>query len=444
SNGTTLMATISGDNGAPIWIQPGQYFVLHSSSIALADGTFGQQYAAKLSSTDKTVALFAPNFQTCAMEVVDAVGWGASTDGEGQPASLGVATNGDRLITRLRTVTGKYVDTNTNVFDFQATKIIKNTTIPSLATGSTLGTDSLQLLSATVTLPALGSGSTLDSLDMTGCEVPEVIPVPGDNGLENPLEEPPVVIDNEDATEQQSSKVSNSKSQPTIPARDIGLVSPQVTELLPNPGKPQTDASDEFIELYNSNNVVFDLSGFMLSNGKKQYVFPQGTLLEAKSFKAFYSGNTKLGLSNTQGEVRLLDPFGKAISVTQSYGTAKENQAWALAKGSWGWTMTPTPGSANAIKAPAAAKKKTSSNSSKNAASSKSASLANYTPKGVADVSEGVPVSEKLNPLHPGVLALVAIFAILYGAYEYRADVANRIHQLRLYRAARRENRRKS
>ena len=42
------------------------------------------------------------------------------------------------------------------------------------------------------------------------------------------------------------------------------------------------------------------------------------------------------------------------------------------------------------------------------------------------------------NPVHTGVLAAIGVFALLYGAYEYRHDMANKIHQFRGNRAARR------
>jgi hypothetical protein len=52
-----------------------------------------------------------------------------------------------------------------------------------------------------------------------------------------------------------------------IPDSDAGLAAPQISEVLPNPTPPATDAEGEFIELYNSNNNIFDLSGFSLQAG---------------------------------------------------------------------------------------------------------------------------------------------------------------------------------
>jgi hypothetical protein len=208
-------------------------------------------------------------------------------------------------------------------------------------------------------------------------------------------------------------------------------MSPVVNELLPNPAGTGTDSSDEFIELYNPNAIAFDLSGFSLQTGLSTYrsfTFPSGTTLPAHGFSTFYSSRTGLSLSNTASQVRLLDPFGKSISTSEPYSTAKDGIAWALAKGKWYWTTTPTPGKANSIhkpvtkKAAATASKKTSGAVVKNPAKVAGAS----TTAGTTDEPSATPV-------HLQALALVIGAAILYGAYEYRTDMANRIHRLRRY-----------
>ncbi len=132
-----------------------------------------------------------------------------------------------------------------------------------------------------------------------------------------------------------------------LPKADVGLKAPAITELLPNPDGTGTDKTDEFIELYNPNAKPFDLSGFSLQTGitrKHTYVFPKGSSLPPKSFKAFYSKTTALSLSNTTGQTRLLAPSGNSVSDAAEYEKAKDGIAWALAKGKWYWTTKPTPG----------------------------------------------------------------------------------------------------
>lgn len=103
-------------------------------------------------------------------------------------------------------------------------------------------------------------------------------------------------------------------------------MSPVISELLPNPEGSGTDATDEFIELYNPNAQAFDLSGFVLQSGlttTHTFLFPAGTILQPHGFSAFFSKTTKLSMSNTAGKVLLLDPFGKSISMSEAYSSAR-------------------------------------------------------------------------------------------------------------------------
>lgn len=243
-------------------------------------------------------------------------------------------------------------------------------------------------------------------------------------------------------------EVTTPETTRTLPSTDTGLMAPKITELLPNPNGTGNDASDEFIELYNPNIVAFDLSGFTLQTGlttTKSYTFPKGTILGAQSFTAFFSENTGLSLSNTASQAKLLGPLSNVISESDSYKAAKDGQSWALANGVWYFTAKPTPGGANVITKPAASKtKKPSLKSttlkSKTAKTNASNKTLKTTPKKSTTVAlhnSAVPKT----PIHFQVLALVAGLGVLYGAYEYRTDMANRIYQFRQHLAARRANR---
>ncbi len=235
-----------------------------------------------------------------------------------------------------------------------------------------------------------------------------------------------------------------------LPPADIGLAAPQVNEALPNPAEPQTDSEDEFIELYNSNGVAFDLTGFKLQTGTTtlhNYTFPVGTMLAPKSFTAFYSIDTGLSLSNSSGQARLLDPVGNTISQSDIYGTAKEGQTWALANGAWYWSTTVTPNAANIVRQPLSVQSLSVGTTAKSASTTakKSATTAGKTaatPKvkaastSTSNVSSS-PAAKNASPLHPLVLAGVGLGAVAYAAYEYRNDLRNRLYQFRRYRAAR-------
>ena len=243
---------------------------------------------------------------------------------------------------------------------------------------------------------------------------------------------------------------SSTTTGDSLPAADIGLETPQINEVMPNPAEPQTDNEDEFIEIYNSNDVAFDLTGFKLQTGTTSlhnYSFPAGRNLPAKSFTAFYSIDTNLSLSNSSGQVRLLDPAGNVIGQTDAYSNAPDGQSWALANGTWYWTLTPTAGSANVINQPLSVKKLSTSPSPSSGATAKKTSSAKSssgsTPKvkaastTTANNAKPSTPSKNSSPLHPLVLAGIGAGALGYGAYEYRNDLANRYYQLRRYRASR-------
>jgi hypothetical protein len=233
----------------------------------------------------------------------------------------------------------------------------------------------------------------------------------------------------------------NSSTTVALPADDVGLMTPQITELLPNPVGTGNDATDEYIELYNANDGTFDLSGFSLEAGLTtlhKYIFPDGSSLAPHSFTAFYSSATKLALSNSGSQVNLVDPLGNVIANTDQYGAAADGQAWALASGKWYWTTLPTPGAANLIEQPISKSASAAKSASKTSASkSKTSTKTSKTKKAkklkaTATAAKSTDVKEQTSvPIHSWELALVASLALLYGAYEYRKDLANYYRKLR-------------
>lgn len=232
--------------------------------------------------------------------------------------------------------------------------------------------------------------------------------------------------------------IISENSGPSLPASDVGLMAPVVNEVLPNPGSPGTDAKDEFIELYNPNDKPFDLSGFQLEVGLTtvyKWKFPDGTILSGKSFTAFTSAQTSLSLNNSNGQVRLLDPFGNVISLSEEYDSAKENQTWALANNEWYWTGKSTPGAANIIGEVQSTTTKKASTTSSGGASTKGVAT---NSSGSSALNSFDPEAPEVTQLHPSALASVAVLAVGYGAYEYKQDLTNRLRKLRADRAARR------
>jgi hypothetical protein len=227
-----------------------------------------------------------------------------------------------------------------------------------------------------------------------------------------------------------------------LPGIDAGLMAPQISELLPNPGSPLSDSTDEFVELYNPNNSEFDLGGFSLQSGitsTHNFIFPDGQfILQPHEFRAFYAPQTSLSLSNSSGQVKFLDPSGNTLSQTDPYGTAKDDYAWVYADNNWQWTTTPTPNSANIINSPPVSK--SSAGSSKSSSSKTAAKSAKSSAKPKPSTSLSSPAALVGSTLHPAILAVIGSLALLYALYEYRHDLANTFIKLRRYREARRDH----
>lgn len=225
--------------------------------------------------------------------------------------------------------------------------------------------------------------------------------------------------------------VAASTKSNTLINRNPGKSAPIINEILPNPASPQTDAEDEFIELYNPNDSKFDLTGFKLAFGStnpRKYTFPEGTIIEPKQYKVFTSGDTSISLSNTKAQVWLLDPNEKIIGTSQPYEKAKDGQAWVLNSGKWMWTLQPTPGKMNAI----AQAIDTSTKGKTTAATlgiSTTGSSSTGSPSGGTTANE----LDDAAPLHPAVLAIVGFGALAYTLYEYRQDLSNQIFRTRRY-----------
>ncbi len=220
-------------------------------------------------------------------------------------------------------------------------------------------------------------------------------------------------------------------------AMNSGLITPQVNEVLPNPSGSGNDSTDEFIEIYNPNLVAFNLEGYGLQTGTTShhsYIFPAGSSLAPQSFTAYYSAKTGLSLSNSAGQVKLLDPSGNSISVSDVYGVAKDGQSWVFANGKWSWTNVISPGGINIISSQTSTMASVTIPTSSLVVSNAVASNSKTTPQSQpASIVKTVPKAVSSTPIHNWTLALVASAALLYGAYDYRADLGNRIYKFRKY-----------
>ncbi|MDB5179165.1 MAG: Non specific extracellular endonuclease cleaving [Patescibacteria group bacterium] len=231
------------------------------------------------------------------------------------------------------------------------------------------------------------------------------------------------------------------------PAAESAL---EITELLPDPASPATDAEDEFIEIHNAGAGPADLAGYVLKTGSSlsdSYTLPAGTL-DANGYIAFKSSDSHVALANSGSSVALYGPDGRQIGAKISYEPAKSGQAWAKFGGGWSWTTTPTPAAPNVLTQPTVAGAATATvTTAKAKATAKSAAAKSKvapTKKAAAAKTKAVktkPAKKTNSPLVAAattpaghwLLFVLAGLTIAYIIYEFRYDLRDFYHRLRGY-----------
>lgn len=122
-----------------------------------------------------------------------------------------------------------------------------------------------------------------------------------------------------------------------------------ITELLPDPTSPQSDAKDEFIELFNPNNFAINLKDYILQSGpdyQYEYIFADVEILPGE-YMALYAGETALVLGNKGSKVRLVAPDSSLVDEVE-YTETKPGLSWALSGEEW-FITDPSAGAENVI-----------------------------------------------------------------------------------------------
>lgn len=223
----------------------------------------------------------------------------------------------------------------------------------------------------------------------------------------------------------------------------------EITELFPDPASPQTDAQDEYIEIFNAGDRTAILVGWKLVSGKQSYKL-DGVQLTAGQYLALSSATTKLGLTNTGDTVSLLDASGGEVMTTPNYAAAKSGKSFGVTDGGWAWLDHPTPSAVNAgvlmeglvpEKTPKTTDKKATT--TKKATASSKATSAKSVSSAVKEAAKSTSTEgdlESSTTFSSGwVLAILGIFAIGYGVYEYRPELLSLYTRLRAKSQAGRE-----
>ncbi len=299
---------------------------------------------------------------------------------------------------------------------------------------------------------------TNDKFEYTGISAHDFTYDVGSSPQADPLIETNIPDSDESSDQEGTNNNSTSNDDPEqiVSGAPLPTGNLQITELLPNPAPPSSDDTGEYIELFNADSQSIDLEGYRLQSGNSfSYSFTLSDVtLPPGAYRSFYVSETHLLLSNTSGKARLVNTAGEVVAETAPYQDAASGEAWAIVNGQWQWTTSPTPGAANVIAAPIGSVKSTSTKTSAASKKPTTKAVATTKPKAAAKpkvakttkpkadsanrASYQDPGSKVAASLHTGLLVGVAGLAVLYGAYEYRHDIANRLYQLKRYRIRRR------
>ncbi|MFW0862672.1 MAG: lamin tail domain-containing protein [Candidatus Komeilibacteria bacterium] len=120
----------------------------------------------------------------------------------------------------------------------------------------------------------------------------------------------------------------------------------RINELLPDPDG--SDEENEFIELFNDDDLDIDLEGWYIEDlSGKKYILSGN--VASKSFIVFYRTDTKITLNNSSGDVlSLFNPIDELVS-NLSYDKSLTSYSYSYFTEGWKWTEDITPGSENFI-----------------------------------------------------------------------------------------------
>ncbi len=350
---------------------------------------------------------------------VDIVGWGTKTTTISE-TELAVAPPDGSSIQRI-VKDGLTVDTNNNKLDFEI-----------------IATPTPDVTNTEPEVPVI---------------VPDPEPIPDPAPDTPPAETPPA--DTTLPSEQNPVEPPQTPPVAEIVPQELPIL---INELFIDPATPLTDANDEWIELYNPNDVRQDLAGYTVYAGETyayHHTFSGTASIEPHSFLVITSADTSIALANGGGAVKITGPAGQLFDSTR-YEAAKTNQSWAKDTAEqWKWTITPTQNNQNVITVPtvaetvvataaATAKKtaKTATTTAKTTTAPKATTAKVTKVKAATDSADGPALVAAPTPLPVWLLATLGTLAVLYSGYEYRFDIANKLYQLRNYRTARQNSRR--
>ena len=109
------------------------------------------------------------------------------------------------------------------------------------------------------------------------------------------------------------------------------------------------ETTEEWIELYNSNNFEIDLSGWKIQDSTgAQTTYNINQKISGYGFLVLKRPQTKITLNNGGDALTLLQPDSKVVS-SISFPKAPSKQSYSRVGSAWQWSSQPTPGTKNVI-----------------------------------------------------------------------------------------------
>jgi hypothetical protein len=239
---------------------------------------------------------------------------------------------------------------------------------------------------------------------------------------------------------------------PELDEEPIVYTQLELSELFPNPASPQSDTTDEFIEIYNPSGSDTDLSGWKLKDESGAEFIIKDKVIISGSRLAISTIESKITLNNTGDSVQLINPNGEVVDESANYGDANEGLAWIKIGGQWQWAVGATPNQSNSEiysepeTSPSTAVKNVKKSSSKASSSKKTSATKPKTSKVASSskpkVNASSPIEDKTKSsnsnLWTWLLLAAGIATIGYGIYEYRTELQLHFNKLKSKLGARR------
>lgn len=121
-----------------------------------------------------------------------------------------------------------------------------------------------------------------------------------------------------------------------------------ITELLPN--ATGSDDGQEFIEIFNPNEVSLSLNDYHLKVGPQleaRYDFPKDMIIAAGGYSGFTNKQIPFNLLNSSSRVQIIDANGDIVIDVPAYLNPLDGYSWALIDTQWQYTNRPTMGMEN-------------------------------------------------------------------------------------------------